>query len=115
MLPSFPTRRSSDLEGKAEPDASRCVDIATTSAIRRMMMPAALAVIGPVAVGFILGAEALGGMLGGALLGCVLLALTMANAGGAWDNAKTYDGQGHYGGNGFSPYSVHDVDTTVSA
>ena len=101
------------LEGKAEPDASRCVDIATTSAIRRMMMPAALAVIGPVAVGFILGAEALGGMLGGALLGCVLLALTMANAGGAWDNAKKYVEKGHFGGKGSETHSANVVGDTV--
>src|SRR5690625_4500969 len=101
------------LEGKAEPDASRCVDIATTSAIRRMMMPAALAVIGPVAVGFILGAEALGGMLGGALLGCVLLALTMANAGGAWDNAKKYVEKGHFGGKGSDTHSANVVGDTV--
>ncbi|MGY6554889.1 MAG: sodium-translocating pyrophosphatase, partial [Wenzhouxiangella sp.] len=78
------------LEGKAEPDAARCVDIATTSALKRMLLPAGLAVLAPVFVGFGLGAEALGGMLAGALLACVLLALTMSNAGGAWDNAKKH-------------------------
>ena len=76
------------LAGEARPDHVRCIDIATRAALRRMVPPGALAVLAPVAVGFGLGAEALGGMLGGALLGCVLLALMMANAGGAWDNAK---------------------------
>jgi K(+)-stimulated pyrophosphate-energized sodium pump len=88
------------LEGKAEPDTVRCVDIATTAAIKKMLLPASIAVRAPVVVGFGLGAEALGGMLGGALLGCVLLALTMANAGGAWDNAKKYVEKGNFGGKG---------------
>ena len=101
------------LEGKAEPDAPRCVDIATTSAIKRMMLPAALAVLGPVVIGFGLGAEALGGMLGGALLGCVLLALTMANAGGAWDNAKKYVEKGHFGGKGSEAHKANVVGDTV--
>src|SRR6056297_551897 len=68
------------LEGKAEPDTARCVDIATTAALRRMFLPGAIAVAAPVVIGFGLGAQSLGGMLGGALLGCVLLALMMANA-----------------------------------
>ena len=76
------------LEGTGEPDTDRCVEIATTAALKRMVPPGVLAVGAPVVVGFTLGPAALGGMLGGALLGCVLLALTMANAGGAWDNAK---------------------------
>ena len=70
------------LEGTAEPDTERCVQIATTAALKRMILPGVLAVSAPAVVGFGLGAEALGGMLGGALLGCVLLAITMANAGG---------------------------------
>ncbi len=101
------------LEGKAEPDAARCVDIATTSAIKRMLLPAALAVLGPVIVGFGMGAEALGGMLGGALLGCVLLALTMANAGGAWDNAKKYVEKGNFGGKGSETHKANVVGDTV--
>lgn len=101
------------LEGTGTPDAARCVDIATTSAIKRMMLPAALAVLGPVAVGFGLGAESLGGMLGGALLGCVLLALTMANAGGAWDNAKKYVEKGHFGGKGSDTHTANVVGDTV--
>ena len=101
------------LEGKAEPDAARCVDIATTSAIKRMLLPASLAVLGPVVVGFGLGAEALGGMLGGALLSAVLLALTMANAGGAWDNAKKYVEKGNLGGKGSETHKANVVGDTV--
>jgi len=101
------------LEGKAEPDAGRCVDIATTSAIKRMLLPAGLAVLGPVVIGFGMGAEALGGMLGGALVAAVLLALTMANAGGAWDNAKKYVEKGHYGGKGSDTHSANVVGDTV--
>mgnify|MGYP006266708637 CR=1 FL=1 len=101
------------LEGKAEPDAARCVDIATTSAIKRMLLPAALAVLGPVVVGFGIGAEALGGMLGGALVAAVLLALTMANAGGAWDNAKKYVEKGNFGGKGSETHHANVVGDTV--
>jgi K(+)-stimulated pyrophosphate-energized sodium pump len=101
------------LDGNGEPDAARCVDIATTSAIKRMLLPAALAVLGPVVIGFGLGAEALGGMLGGALLGCVLLALTMANAGGAWDNAKKHVEKGNFGGKGSESHKANVVGDTV--
>jgi K(+)-stimulated pyrophosphate-energized sodium pump len=78
------------LEGKegVKPDSARCVDISTRAALKEMILPGVVAVISPVAVGFLLGAEALGGMLAGATLAGVLLALMMANAGGAWDNAK---------------------------
>ena len=108
----FP-RYSGLLEGTAEPDAARCVDIATTSAIKRMLLPAALAVLGPVVVGFGMGAEALGGMLGGALLAAVLLALTMANAGGAWDNAKKHVEKGNFGGKGSETHKANVVGDTV--
>jgi K(+)-stimulated pyrophosphate-energized sodium pump len=101
------------LEGKAEPDTVRCVDIATTAAIKKMLLPASIAVLAPVVVGFVLGAEALGGMLGGALLGCVLLALTMANAGGAWDNAKKYVEKGNFGGKGSDTHKANVVGDTV--
>jgi K(+)-stimulated pyrophosphate-energized sodium pump len=78
------------LEGKpgVKPDAARCVDISTAAALKEMVLPGVVAVLAPVAVGFGLGAEALGGMLAGATVTGVLLALMMANAGGAWDNAK---------------------------
>ena len=102
------------LEGKAEPDTERCVDIATKAALKRMVLPGVLAVAAPVVVGFSpLGAEALGGMLGGALIGCVLLALTMANAGGAWDNAKKFVESGNLGGKGSDVHTATVVGDTV--
>ena len=102
------------LEGKAKPDTERCVDIATKAALKRMVPPGVLAVAAPVVVGFSpLGAEALGGMLGGALIGCVLLALTMANAGGAWDNAKKYVESGNLGGKGSDVHKAVVVGDTV--
>ena len=88
------------LEGKAEPDTAKCVDIATTAALKKMILPGVIAVAAPVLVGFLISPEALGGMLGGALLGCVLMALMMANAGGAWDNAKKHVEKGNFGGKG---------------
>ncbi len=102
------------LEGKAEPDTERCVDIATKAALKRMVPPGILAVAAPVVVGFSpLGPEALGGMLGGALIGCVLLALTMANAGGAWDNAKKFVESGNLGGKGSDIHKATVVGDTV--
>jgi len=101
------------LEGTADPDTDRCVDIATKAALKYMILPGALAVLAPVLVGWLLGAAALGGMLAGALLGCVLLALTMANAGGAWDNAKKYVEKGNLGGKGSDTHSAVVVGDTV--
>jgi K(+)-stimulated pyrophosphate-energized sodium pump len=101
------------LEGTAEPDTAKCVDIATTAALRRMILPGAIAVSAPVIVGFGLGPSSLGGMLGGALLGCVLMALMMANAGGAWDNAKKYVEKGNLGGKGSDTHAAVVVGDTV--
>ena len=101
------------LEGKAEPDTEKCVDIATSAALKRMLLPGAIAVAVPPVVGFGLGPEALGGALGGGLLGCVLLALTMANAGGAWDNAKKYVEKGNLGGKGSEVHAATVVGDTV--
>ena len=101
------------LEGSAEPDTARCVDIATTAALKRMVVPGALAVLAPVVVGFGLGATSLGGMLAGGLLGCVLMALMMANAGGAWDNAKKYIEKGNLGGKGSDTHAAAVVGDTV--
>ena len=101
------------LEGNAKPDTVRCVDIATTAALKRMVAPGLLAVIAPVVVGFGFGAKTLGGMLGGALLGCVLLALTMTTAGGAWDNAKKYIERGNLGGKGSDAHKAVVVGDTV--
>jgi K(+)-stimulated pyrophosphate-energized sodium pump len=101
------------LEGEAEPDTARCVEIATDAALKKMVMPGVVAILAPWVVGFGIGAEALGGMLGGALLGCVLLALTMANAGGAWDNAKKYVEKGNLGGKGTDTHAAVVVGDTV--
>ena len=101
------------LEGTADPDTERCVDIATTAALKRMILPGAIAVLAPVVVGFGLGPESLGGMLAGGLLGCVLMALMIANAGGAWDNAKKYVEKGNLGGKGSDTHSAVVVGDTV--
>ncbi|GAB4167442.1 MAG: sodium-translocating pyrophosphatase [Geothermobacteraceae bacterium] len=88
------------LEGKpgVKPEPEKCVDISAQAALREMILPGVVAVVAPVAVGFVLGKEALGGMLAGATLAGVLLALMMANAGGAWDNAKKYIEKGELDG-----------------
>ncbi|MFT5506777.1 MAG: K(+)-stimulated pyrophosphate-energized sodium pump [Gammaproteobacteria bacterium] len=101
------------LEGTAEPDTAQCVDIATTAALKKMILPGVIAVSAPPLVGFILGAEALGGMLSGALLCCVLMALMMANAGGAWDNAKKFVEKGNLGGKGSDTHTAVVVGDTV--
>jgi K(+)-stimulated pyrophosphate-energized sodium pump len=103
------------LEGKpgVKPDASRCVDIATAAALREMILPGLVAVASPVLMGFLLGPEALGGMLAGATVAGVLLALMMANGGGAWDNAKKYIEQGNLGGKGSDAHKAAVVGDTV--
>jgi K(+)-stimulated pyrophosphate-energized sodium pump len=101
------------LEGKAKPDTACCVDIATRAALRRMILPGSLAVLAPVVIGFGLGPKALGGMLGGALICCVMMALMMANAGGAWDNAKKYVEKGNLGGKGSDVHKAAVVGDTV--
>jgi K(+)-stimulated pyrophosphate-energized sodium pump len=101
------------MEGTADPDNARCVDIATTVALKKMILPGVIAVAAPVIVGGILGPAALGGMLGGALLGCVLMALMMANAGGAWDNAKKFVEKGNFGGKGSDVHKAAVVGDTV--
>ena len=101
------------LEGKAEPDTAKCIDIATTAALKKMILPGVIAVAAPVLVGFLISPQALGGMLAGALLGCVLMALMMANAGGAWDNAKKYVEKGNLGGKGTDVHAATVVGDTV--
>ncbi|MBL4800842.1 MAG: sodium-translocating pyrophosphatase [Emcibacter sp.] len=101
------------LEGTAEPDTEKCIDIATTAALKKMIVPGAIAIAAPVVVGVGLGAQSLGGMLAGALLGCVLMALMMANAGGAWDNAKKYVEKGNHGGKGSDVHAAVVVGDTV--
>lgn len=101
------------LEGHAKPDHARCVDIATQAALRKMILPGSLAVTAPIVVGFGLGPQVLGGMLGGAVVCGVLLALTMSNAGGAWDNAKKYVEKGNLGGKGSDVHKACVVGDTV--
>jgi len=101
------------LEGTAKPDTARCVDIATKAALKKMIMPGVLAVGAPVVVGFGLGPVALGGMLGGALITGVMMALMMANAGGAWDNAKKFVEKGNLGGKGSDVHTAVVVGDTV--
>ena len=101
------------MEVEAEPDHEKCVEIATSAALKKMILPGVIAVSAPPLVGFLLGAEALGGMLAGALLGCVLMALMMANAGGAWDNAKKYIEDGNHGGKGSEAHKAAVTGDTV--
>jgi K(+)-stimulated pyrophosphate-energized sodium pump len=101
------------MEGTAKPDSARCVDISTRAALREMILPGVSAVLAPVLVGYFLGVEALGGLLAGATVTGVLMALFMANAGGAWDNAKKYIEGGALGGKGSDPHKAAVVGDTV--
>ena len=101
------------LEGTAVADYARAVDISTSGAMREMVLPGIIAVAAPVAVGLILGPEALGGLLIGSIATGFLLAIMMANAGGAWDNAKKYIEAGHLGGKGSDAHSAAVVGDTV--
>jgi len=101
------------MKGKVEPDYKKCVEIATGGALRQMIFPSLLAVIAPVAVGLLLGPEALGGLLAGAVVVGFLMAIMMANSGGAWDNAKKYVESGHLGGKGSNVHKAAVVGDTV--
>jgi len=101
------------MEGTAKPDTARCVDISTTAALKEMVLPGIVAVASPVIIGLTLGPETLGGMLAGATLTGVLLALFMANAGGAWDNAKKLIENGYLGGKGSEAHKAAVVGDTV--
>jgi K(+)-stimulated pyrophosphate-energized sodium pump len=101
------------MEGTAKPDYARCVDISTGAALKEMVIPGLLAILAPLVVGIVLGVEALGGLLAGALAAGVLLALMMANAGGAWDNAKKYVEEGNYGGKGSDTHAAAVIGDTV--
>ena len=101
------------MEGTGKPDYKRCVDISTTSALREMVVPGALAVVVPLLVGFILGKEAVAGMLIGAIASGFVLAVMMANAGGAWDNAKKWIETGVLGGKGSDAHKAAVVGDTV--
>ena len=103
------------LEGTGRPDYTKCVAISTQAALKEMILPGLLAIIVPLVVGLIpfLGAEALGGLLAGSLVSGFLLAVMMANAGGAWDNAKKYIEQGHFGGKGSDAHAAAVNGDTV--
>jgi K(+)-stimulated pyrophosphate-energized sodium pump len=101
------------MEGKAKADYANCVDISTKSAIREMIIPGLMAVAAPVLIGLLLGAEGLAGMLAGAILSGVCLAIMLANAGGAWDNAKKYIEEGNFGGKGSEAHAAGVVGDTV--
>jgi K(+)-stimulated pyrophosphate-energized sodium pump len=101
------------LEGTAIPDYAECVKISTDAALKEMIFPALLAIATPLVVGFIFGAEALGGMLAGTLITGIVLAIFMANAGGAWDNAKKYIEAGHNGGRGSLAHQAGITGDTV--
>ena len=101
------------LEGKGKPDYKNCVAISTHAALKQMILPGVLAIVSPIIIGVLLGAEALGGMLGGSLTTGVLLAIFMSNSGGAWDNAKKYIEGGHHGGKGSPSHKAAVVGDTV--
>ena len=101
------------MEGTSKPDYANCVDISTKAALKEMIAPGIMAIVAPLAVGLILGPAALGGMLGGSVSAGVLLAIMMANAGGAWDNAKKYIEEGNYGGKGSEAHKAAVVGDTV--
>ncbi|MDO5100918.1 MAG: sodium-translocating pyrophosphatase [Eubacteriales bacterium] len=101
------------MAGTEKPDYTTCVSISTTAALHEMLLPGVMAVLAPIAVGLVLGVEALGGLLAGALITGVLMAIFMSNAGGAWDNAKKYIEEGHYGGKGSETHRATVVGDTV--
>lgn len=101
------------MEGNARPEYERCIDISTAAALREMLVPGLMAVVVPIAVGLLLGPGALGGLLGGSIVTGVMLAISMANAGGAWDNAKKYIEEGHLGGKGTPSHAAAVVGDTV--
>jgi K(+)-stimulated pyrophosphate-energized sodium pump len=101
------------MEGEAKPDYAKCVDIAAKGALKELLLPCLLAIIAPLATGFILGKEALGGFLAGSIITGIIFALFMANSGGAWDNAKKYIEAGSFGGEGSEAHKAAVVGDTV--
>ena len=101
------------MKGESKPDYARCVDISTQAALKEMILPDLIAVVAPIATGLLLGTKDLGGLLIGALLSAIMLAVFMANAGGAWDNAKKYIEEGHHGGKGSEAHKAAVVGDTV--
>ena len=101
------------MAGTDKPDYKTCVSISTRAALREMIVPGVLAVIAPLAIGLLLGAEALGGLLAGSLVSGVMMAIFMSNSGGAWDNAKKYIEEGNNGGKGSETHKAAVVGDTV--
>lgn len=101
------------MEGKADPDYSKCITISTHSALKEMVPPGILAVIAPILVGLVLGAGALGGLLAGSVVSGFMLAITMSNAGGSWDNAKKFIELGNFGGKGSDAHKAGVTGDTV--
>jgi len=101
------------LDGKAKPDSDRCIEIVTHNSLREMIIPGISAVVTPLLVGFFIGAESLGGFIAGATASGVLLGIFMANAGAAWDNAKKYIEEGHFGGKGTDVHAAAVIGDTV--
>lgn len=101
------------MKGKSKPDYAKCVDIATKGALKELILPSSLAIIMPLAIGFILGKNALGGFLAGSILSGLIFALLMANVGGLWDNAKKYIEEGNFGGKGSEAHKAAVIGDTV--
>ena len=101
------------LEGKMAPDYNKCIDISTQASLREMIVPGIIVLVSPIVAGLILGAEGLGGLLIGGLLSAIMLAVFMANSGGAWDNAKKYVEAGNYGGKGSDTHKATVTGDTV--
>lgn len=101
------------LEGTGTPDYKTCVDISTQAALKAMVVPGIIAVVAPVIMGILFGTEALGGLLAGATVTGVLMAIFMSNSGGAWDNAKKYIEEGHFGGKGSEAHAAAVIGDTV--
>ncbi len=101
------------LEGKMAPDYNRCIDISTKASLREMIVPGVIVLLAPIVAGFVIGAEGLGGLLIGGLVSAIMLAVFMANAGGAWDNAKKYVEAGNFGGKGSDTHKAAITGDTV--
>jgi K(+)-stimulated pyrophosphate-energized sodium pump len=101
------------LEGKSTPDYNRCIDISTKASLREMILPGLIAILAPILGGLVLGASGLGGILIGGLVSAIMLAVFMANAGGAWDNAKKFIEGGNFGGKGSDTHKAAITGDTV--